>query len=172
MMRKCLAYCLMVGIFFLLGCDPQEADLSLTPEDVAWASGQKIWKMDLSDAGPVYGVKVVVFENDGKDKRWIVMSGGSSLLEAGQDLVVTVSIYEQDGDISGKLRHGNGSVSFQIDGFFEGMNHDESNGTPTLEGDYYYLMSSAGLIGDYSPDAQSVSNDSNRIAIELVRKPE
>jgi hypothetical protein len=143
-------------------------DLEITAADVAWATDHKIWKIDLTDAGPVCGLQIVAFENGGTEKKSLGRIGDIRLLDTSQHPVVIVSMHKVAGTVSGKLGYSDSSLGFEAKNVLQGSSMSFV-GTPTRSGNYYYLMSDSSSIGSGS---NPVAKTSNKIALELLTTPQ
>ena len=56
-------------------------DLTITADDVAWANDITICKIDLSEAGTIYGLQLVAFENGGTKKTRLCKVGGFAVAD-------------------------------------------------------------------------------------------
>lgn len=142
-------------------------DLSISAADVAWATDSRIWKIDLTDVGEIYGFQVVVFEKGGSTKRWICRLGGYERMNIGDNPLVMVCARSDEGTVTGKLASGGGSTSFKINNFLQG-DSVSSAFRPALDNDLYYLMSDSDTVGF---GKVPFSKTSNKIALELLRAP-
>lgn len=141
-------------------------NLEVTPDDILWATGQHLWKIDLTGTGPIYGLSIVVVGEDGEFEQVSGWIGGSELFDTAQERLVRVAMVERDGKITGSF-----SLEGQTHGF-EAMGALKRTGrvwagTPERDGDFYYLVSDY----DNNKGFSSFSRDTNRIALHLLRSP-
>ena len=165
----------LLMLMFVIACtlgirairkESDKPDLTITANDVAWAGDYRIWKIDLTDVGPIYGVQIVAFEKQGTTKRPLCIFGGDKLVDTTANPIAMVAMRNVDGNVSGKIRFG-GSIRFKADDLLQGK-RSAWVGTPVRNGNLYYLMSDSETVGG---GKAPFDENSNKIALELLVTP-
>lgn len=145
-------------------------DTTITADDVAWATGVKIWKIDLTEAGQFYGVRVIKLPNgDASKKKMLCRFGGYEIVDTTLFPLATISMQSSGKDVTGKILFGGAGTSFEAEDFFEGNFKAWGRSPPPLDGDVYWLFSDSQAIGF---GAKPFDEDASVIGLELIRAPE
>ncbi len=149
--------------------ESSEPDLTISAADVAWATGARIWKVDLRPFGQFYGVALVsLTEGDPKSKKRLLTSGGYELFDTNQWPVLTVSTTETDGIVTLKSLCGGGGIGTKLDNYFDGSSRACAPNPPLADGDLIYLASDSSML---SMGSKPFLEGSRVIAVEILRKP-
>jgi hypothetical protein len=140
----------------------------LTPEDVAWAADLTIWKIDLTDEGPIYGARMVVVDADGNDLSSSGKIHGNEALQMHSGLVATVVAEENDESISGKLRLYGASTRYSFEEVFD-RSKWAMLGDPVRNGDLYLLGADSMTVSPGVSDP--FDKTSKRLAVQLFTSP-
>lgn len=137
-------------------------DLSVNAYDLAWAADILIWKLDLSDVGPFFGLQVVAIEDDGT-RHVLVGHGGYELVDTRTDPVVRVAIERQSSKSLAKLFFHGTTANCEFTEHLDG-NQFSRRSLPQLEGDCFELISCS----KDDPNNANVQKKT-RIVLELIR---
>jgi hypothetical protein len=151
---------------FVYRREAMRPNLEVTPDDILWATDHPIWKMDLTGAGPIYGVSIVVVGEDGKFEQVSGWIGGRELLDTAEEPLVRVALFKRDGKMAGRFSYGGATQNFDATGSLRGTGLSWV-GRPERDGDFYHLMSDY----DYDAGVSPFSKESHRIALRLLRAP-
>jgi hypothetical protein len=142
----------------------------LTPYDVAWALDVIIFKIDLQDAGVVYGIDLVVIDGQGEEiANGPSIDNGDEPIDLSKSNVIAVSAQMEGQILRGKCNMFGFSTKYQFEGIFFENDGIGWNLFPARDGDMYWLLAKDSPIMGFGncPFAEG----STKLAVKLLRTP-